>query len=167
MLSACSTKTLPPAKWIYEKDAIELTLQGDFMLNLDQGKAHTLYLCIYQLTDPNVFNQFSEDRTGLYKLLDCQLFDASVAASKRLILHPGEKRTLLLDRAEEARYLAVVAGYYGIEKSRITRLVEIPVIIERKGFFFRTVTQKPGFLDMDLMLGPRQIITIEGTKTNG
>lgn len=165
-LTSCSVKQLPPAEWIYEEDAIRLKLQADFMLNLDQGKAHTLYICLYQLSDPNVFNQLSENREGLYKLLDCQLFDASAAASKRLIVHPGEKRTLILDRAEDAKYFALVAGYYGIERERITRLIEIPTVIEKKGWFFKTVVQKPGFLDVELILGPKQIITVGEFKHN-
>lgn len=159
-LVSCAPKVLPPPQWTYEKDAIKLHVAADPMLNLDDGKAHTLYVCIYQLKDPNGFNQLSSDQSGLYKLLDCQLFDQGVASSKRLIVHPGEDTTLVLDRAENAKYLAVVAGYYDIVKERITRLVEIPVIIEEKGFMAKE--RKPGLLDITLFLGPRQINKIEG-----
>ncbi len=161
-LASCSTKVLPPPQWNYEKDAIKLQVIADPMLNLDDGKAHTLYACIYQLKDPNGFNQLSGDQSGLYKLLDCKLFDQGVASSKRLIVHPGEDTILVLDRAENAKYLAVVAGYYDIIKERITRLIEIPVIIEEKGFISKERKQKPGLLDIKLFLGPQQIDKIEG-----
>jgi type VI secretion system VasD/TssJ family lipoprotein len=160
MLS-CAKKVIPPPQWTYEKDAVKIEIQADPLLNFDNGKAHTLYLCLYQLSDPNAFNQLSGDRDGLYQLLDCKLFDAGVAASKRLIVNPGDKSTVVMDRAENAKYFAVVAGYYHIEKERITRLVEFPVILEEKGFLSKERIQKPGVLDVVLVLGPEQIEKIE------
>ncbi|WDP92868.1 MAG: type VI secretion system lipoprotein TssJ [Desulfobacter sp.] len=161
-LFSCAKKELPPPQWAYEKDAIKVQVKADPMLNLDSGKAHTLYVCVYQLKDPNGFNQLSGDQSGLYKLLECRLFDGSVASSKRVIVNPGDDTALLMDRAENAKYLAVVAGYYGIVKERITRLVEIPVVIEEKGFIAKERKQKPGPLNITLFLGPEQIEKIEG-----
>ncbi len=161
-LFACASKILPPPEWVYEKGGIKLQVVADPMLNLDDGKAHTLHVCIYQLKDPNGFNQLVNDQSGLYKLLECKLFDQGVASSKRLIINPGEDTTLILDRAENAKYLAVVAGYYGIVKERITRLVKIPVLIEEKGFFLKSKKQKPGLLDITLVLGSEQIDEIKG-----
>ena len=163
-LFSCAKKALPPPQWAYEKDAIKIQVKADPLLNLDNGKAHTLFVCVYQLKDPNGFNQLSGDQSGLYKLLECRLFDAGVATSKRLIVNPGEQTTLMMDRAENAKYLAVIAGYYGIVRDRITRLIEIPVIVEEKGFFSKERTQKPGFLDITLFLGPEQIEKIEGLE---
>jgi type VI secretion system VasD/TssJ family lipoprotein len=162
VLFSCSKKVLPPPQWGYEKDAIKMQIAADPMLNLDNGKAHTLYVCIYQLKDPNGFNQLSGDPSGLYKLLDCKLFDRGVASARRLIVNPGKDNTLMMDRAENAKYLAVVAGYYGIVKERITRLVKIPVVIEEKGFFLKSKKQKPGLLDITLVLGSEQIDEIKG-----
>ena len=159
---SCAKKTLPPPQWTYEKDAVKVEIQADPLLNQDDGKAHTLSLCLYQLRDPNGFNQLSGDREGLYRLLECKLFDPGVASSKRLIVNPGETTTLVMDRAENAKYLAVAAGYYTIEKERITRLIDIPIIIEEKGFLSRERKQKPGMLDATLLLGPEQIEKIEG-----
>lgn len=162
VLFSCAAKVLPPPQWSYEKDAIKLGIIADPLLNLDDGTAHTLHVCVYQLKDPNGFNQLANDPDGLYKLLDCGVFDQSVAASKRLIVNPGEKTTLVLDRAENAKYLAIVAGYYGLLKDRITRLVEIPVIISEEGVFAKKRKNIPGRLDVSVFLGPQQIDKIEG-----
>lgn len=161
MLS-CAKKMLPPPQWTYEKDAVKIEIQADALLNQDNGKAHTLSLCLYQLHDPNGFNQLSQDRDGLYRLLECKLFDGGVASSKRLIVNPGETTTLVMDRAENAKYLAVAAGYYTLEAQRITRLIDIPVVIEEKGFISKEKKQKPGMLDVILVLGADQIEKIEG-----
>lgn len=166
LLFSCSGKVLPPPDWTYEKEAIKLGIVADPMLNLDDGKAHTLYVCVYQLKDPNGFNQLSNDQSGLYKLLDCKLFDQGVAVSKSIVMHPGEETSIVLDRAENAKYLGITAGYYDISKERITRLVKIPVVIEEKGMFGKKKKKKPGLLDIKLLLGPQQIEKIEG-NTNG
>lgn len=157
LVGACSSQPLPPPKWSYEKDAIEVHLKADPKLNFDDGVAHTLLVCLYQLKDPNAFNQLSDDTDGVYKLLECGLFDAGVATSKRLIVHPGKDVTVTLDRAEGAKYVAAVAGYYVLQKERMIRLFDIPVVVEKKGFIKSTKISKPGLLKIELELGPSQI----------
>lgn len=157
VMTACASQPLPQPEWAYEKDGIQIHLQADARLNFDDGVPHTLVLCIYQLRDPNTFNQLSEDTEGIYKLLECSLFDPSVATAKRLIVHPSQDMTVNLDRAEGAKYLAVVAGYYMLQKQRMTRLYEIPVKIETKGFIKRTKIAKPDRLVLSLHLGPDQL----------
>lgn len=157
LLAGCASQPLPQPEWTFEKDAIQIHLMADPKLNFDDGVPHTLVLCIYQLRDPNTFNQLSEDTDGIYKLLGCTLFDGSVATAKRLIVHPGQDMNVKLDRAEGAKYVAVAAGYYVLQKERMVRLYEIPVAIETKGFIKRTKLSKPGLLNIELPLGPSQI----------
>ena len=154
---SCASRPLAPPEWRYEKDAIQLHLKTDFQLNLHEGTPHTLLVCVYQLRDPNTFNQLAGDNNGLYKLLECGLFDASVAGSERLIIHPGQDLTFRLNRAEGAKYVAIVAGYYLLHKERIIRLFDIPVIVEKKGWIKRTKISKPSLLNIELTLGPQQI----------
>lgn len=154
---SCASLPLAPPEWRYEKEAIQLHLKADFQLNLHEGTPHTLLICVYQLRNPNIFNQLAGDNNGLYKLLECGLFDSSVAGSERLIIHPGQDLTFRLNRAEGARYIAIVAGYYSLHKERIIRLFDIPVIIEKKGWIKRTKILKPGPLNIELTLGPKQI----------
>jgi type VI secretion system VasD/TssJ family lipoprotein len=157
-VSACASQPVsPPSEWRYEKVAIHLNLKADPQLNLYEGNPHTLLLCIYQLRDPNAFNQLTEDEDGLYKLLECSRFDSSVANSKRLIVHPGQDLTTDLDRAEGAKYVAIVAGYYLIQKEGMIRLYDIPWYVEKKGFIMQTKVAKPAALSIDLVLGSQQI----------
>jgi type VI secretion system VasD/TssJ family lipoprotein len=154
---SCAAKQLPPPKLEFAEDAITIKVKADPQLNLSDGKPHTLMVCVYQLKDPNGLNQLAGDKDGLYRLLECGLFDASVAGAKKLIVQPGQDITFNLDRAEGAKYVAFAAGYYVIEKERIVRLHEIPVVIEKKGFIKRTKIKKLGILEIDLRLGPQQI----------
>lgn len=157
MVSCASQPVSPPSEWRYEKEAVHVHLKADPQLNLYQGNPHTLLLCIYQLADPNAFNQLSQDENGLYKLLECANFDSSVANSKRLIVHPGQEMTTKLDRAEGAKYVAVVAGYYTVERKGMVRLYDIPWYVEKSGFLGQNKVAKPGPLEIDLKLGSQQI----------
>jgi hypothetical protein len=124
---SCAAQQLPPPESEYEKDAIKINVKADPQLNLSDGKPHTLLVCVYQLNDPNGFNQLADDQEGLYRLLECDLFDGSAA------------------------------GYYQIERERVLRLYEIPVVIETKGLIRRSKRKKLDSLEVDLELGSQQI----------
>ncbi len=151
----------PPAAWKYEEGAITLNLKALPELNLYEDTAHTLYLCVYQLSNPNTYKLLSQDEAGLTKLLSCQRLDSTVASFQSVILQPGEKKTLLLDRAEGAKYVAVVAGYYQLTPGKVAKLFEIPVVIEKKGFIKKKILTKPGTLKVELLLGPYGIKKVE------
>jgi type VI secretion system VasD/TssJ family lipoprotein len=155
--SCASQPVPPPSEWRYEKEAIHLNFIADPQLNLYDGEAHTLLVCVYQLRDPNAFNQLTEDEDGLYKLLECSRFDSSVVSSQRLFVQPRQSFTDTLDRAEGARYVAVVAGYYVVQKEGMVRLFDVPWYVETKGLIRRTKMAKPGPLNIDLVLGSEQI----------
>jgi type VI secretion system VasD/TssJ family lipoprotein len=162
-LSCASAPPILPTEWRYEKDAVKLTLQADPQLNLYNNMAHTLQLCVYQLKDPNGFNQFTETEEGLYKLLEGSKFDPSVANFKRLNMSPGQSTPFIMDRAEGAKYIGVTAGYATIQKDRITRLISIPEIIVEEGSGFKKQrVSKPQILNLKLRLGPQQIEDVKG-----
>lgn len=157
-MGACAPKTIPSPQWLYEENAIELTFQADSQLNQYNDTAHTLQLCIYQLKNPNGFNQLLESEDGLYKLLECGMFDGSVANYRSLIVSPGERQSVMLDRAEGAKYIGIAAGYADLQRDRITRLLQIPTVIVKEGSIFRKQKiAKPDTLKSVLRLGPHQV----------
>lgn len=169
VLSCATQSTLPPPERAYKSDAIRLHLKADPKLNFHDGMPHTLHVCVYQLRDPNAFNQLANDNDGLYELLECNLFDA-VVSSKSLTVRPGQDLKVTLDRAEGAKYVAVVAGYYLIRKKRIVRLFKIPVLQKRKGVLWLTKYSELGDLEITLPMGPKQIQPFDekdgGSSTN-
>jgi type VI secretion system VasD/TssJ family lipoprotein len=157
LFAACASKPVPPPDWGYEKDALQMTLKADARLNLDDGAPHTLVLCTYQLKDPITFNQLTEDMEGISKLLGCGMFDASVTTARRVTVQPGQELSIMLDRAPDTKYVAVVAGYYTLHKERMIRLYDIPVVVQESGLVRRTKSARPGPLTIHLNLGPLQI----------
>jgi type VI secretion system VasD/TssJ family lipoprotein len=146
--------TVIPAEWTFAKDAIRLHLNGDPQLNLYQGRAHTLLVCIYSLKDSKAFTQLADKKDGIPKLLECGRFHPSVTQAKRLVIQPGKDVVESLDRPEGARYVGVAAGYYDLRKERAVRFFPIPVTQEKRG---NTLILKPGVFDQRLTLGPHQI----------
>jgi type VI secretion system VasD/TssJ family lipoprotein len=166
LVFSCASSPPSPPDWKYEKDAVTIQFRADQQLNERDGMAHTLLICVYQLRDPNTFNQYAGNTEGLTKLLECSLFDGSAVGSKRVILYPGQEQTILMDRAEGAKYLALVGGYFQLRTGGIVRLVDLPVIVEEKGWFRRTKISKPGPLVLEVTLGSQQIERIEARKKN-
>lgn len=163
LLNACAPKAVVSPQWLYEKDALKLTLQADPELNMYNNEAHTLQLCIYQLKEPNGFNQLTQSEDGLYTLLGCTMFDGSVANYQSFIISPGKQQTIMIDRAEGAKYIGLAAGYADIQKDRVTRLIDIPVVVVKEGGVFRKqMVAKPDSLNAVLRLGPHQIETGTG-----
>lgn len=164
LISSCA-KQPPPSipvetKPTYTEKFISVQLKADSQLNLYGGSSHALHLCLYQLSDPNAFNQLSENEMGIGKLLACDRVDVGpplpgAANAKKLIVQPGEMQNLELDRAEGAKYVGVVAGYYGqMQKRQVTRLYTIPTSEEREQGVV-VIRQKP--LRINLFLGPQAL----------
>lgn len=160
-LWACKSAPPPVPDWPFEKDAIRIQVRADRDLNYHDETPHTLLLCIYQVRDTGSFNQLGRTEQGIYKLLECEPYDANVTTVKRLIVHPEEQTTLMLDRWSGTRHLGIVAGYFQLDRNRITRVAHVPVITQEHGVFKKTRTAHPGHLDIILDLGPQRIQGIQ------
>ena len=135
----------------FRKDDISILIKADPQLNRYQNNAHALFLCVYQLKDPNGFNQLAEEDDGLAKLLECGRFDGSVANAKRLVVQPGQELKEMRDRAEGARYLGIASGYYGTGKEKMTHLAPL-ANVAGKGVSGTTIRME---------LGPYEITNVQ------
>lgn len=145
--------------WSFQPGGIVMALKADRSLNLYDDKPHTVVLCVYQLSDPSKFNDLLKTSQGVIGLLPCERFDPSVASTQKLIVYPGEERTLKLDRAEKARFVGVVAGYYEISPPQVARLFPIDWEERTEGWvpLFKDTYREPVPLVVNLLLGPREI----------
>lgn len=163
LLFSCSSKPeiIKPPEWGYEKDAIQLHFSGDPALNLYQKNAHSLVVCVYHLKDLNGINQLMDEKGGLSKLLECGRFDPGVTYSRRLVVQPNRELHETLDRTDGAKHVAVVAGYYKLQKETSVRSFPIPITGERVK---KTLVQKPGKMNLELYFGPQEIRAVEEPK---
>ena len=123
-----------PDSWIFERRAILLRVQSVAALNRYQDRAHTLLLGIYQLSDPNGFNTMRASKEGLQELLGKERFDASggILAAEKRVIRPDRAEVIILDRAEAAQYVGIVAGYFDLIPERVSYLIRIPAVQDDK-----------------------------------
>lgn len=139
---------LPPQpEWPFEAQAIRLRYQADPDLNQEDDAPHAILLVVYQMKDINAFNDRLKTAPGLRTLLDGGMFDPAVTAADRIFIQPGTEDFALFDRAAGTKWLAVVAGYYGLQGPAMARAAALP---QGNG---------QGFMEacVDLALGAREI----------
>ena len=158
LCSCAATPPPPPPVPPYPllRDGIRLRLKADHQLNQTDDVPHALLLCLYQLRDRSLFDQLAASEDGIYQLLDCQPFSDSVTAVKRLFIQPGQDLTFIMDRQAGTRSLGIVAGYAVLDKNRMIRVADVPVIVSEDG---KSATA--GELNLILDLGSQQIAAIE------
>jgi type VI secretion system VasD/TssJ family lipoprotein len=155
--SACA-KTVKKADWHFQKEAIQFHIKADHKLNLYNGREHTLYVCFYQLHEAKALERTAQDTRGLYTLLECKLFDESVVSADSDVIHAGENISLTFDRAEGAKYVAVVAGYSGtLNDDRVLRVFKVPTYEKCESYFNSEYRCVPCSMEIQLDLGPNQI----------
>jgi len=167
-LSACppALQVKPGTDWSFEPNAIRVNLTADRDLNYYDRGPHTVVVWVYQLSNPNKFNQLADDQQGLIKLLEGGQFDPSVGDFKREFVQPGRSVTMTLDRAEGAKYVGLVVGYYALNREGAARLSAIPVVQVAQGTM---LISKPARIAMDVYLGSQSIekasvVPVEGQQ---
>ncbi|WP_243311400.1 type VI secretion system lipoprotein TssJ [Fundidesulfovibrio agrisoli] len=145
--------------WSYAPKALELTLTADPFLNEYGGAAHPLDVCVYQLASPAAFKDLAASPTGVSSLVECREFDSSVVGAQRVKVQPGSSETLRLDRAENARFVAVACAYYDQNQGRTTRIYEIPLNANTSGWFWwKETNYEAGKLTRKILLGKTGIL---------
>lgn len=130
VLGGCAaqpTITVAPDAWQFERRAIHLQIKADPALNQAYGQAHTLVLGVFQLKDPASFTSLGALREGALQLLAKGFVDDTVADFTRVTVAPGETRDVWLDRAAQAQYLGVIAGYYKLNVQTDVHSFGLPV----------------------------------------
>ena len=153
--------TLGEVKWSFWPDGVSLRIKSGTRLNEFEGKSHTVSVCVYQLSNANIFQNLSKQKDGVITLLNCKSFDKSVASFNRAIVEPGKTVDLVLDRAEGAQFVGLAAGYFELKPDKSVKLVEIPVDVVEKGVFTTDTYRRPAPLNLDLLLGPQYIENVE------
>jgi type VI secretion system VasD/TssJ family lipoprotein len=144
-------------KWTYLPGGLILNVKADNELNPFEGFSHNLMLCVYQLSGPDLFQELAAGIGGIRKMLECAPFDPTVVHVARHFIFPGEEAALVMDRAEGARYVGLVAGYNDIQPGMVTTLYAFPVSENSKGWSPWSKVYNPGILTVDILLDTHSI----------
>lgn len=163
-VSTSAKKEPDPARTFGPK-GIEIKIAASGLLNAHNDEPHALVMLVYQLDNINSFKQLTKDESGIEKLLQKEKFDPSVLSIDQLVIEPGDNKTFLLDRAENTKWVGIVAGYYSLSPGLVSRFYEIPVKVEKTGVYgFRKTEAKLGHLSVNLNLGPGSLNEMEAKK---
>jgi hypothetical protein len=108
---------------------------------------------VYQLDRRDAFDLRKSSREGIDNLLQCAVFDKSVKSATRIFLQPGETAMHILDRAEGARFVGIVCGYFESGPERSAQLWQIPFSQKELGLIWTTTLYSAGDLALSLHLG--------------
>jgi len=148
--------------WSHADDAVVVEVTAEKMLNVFDGISHTLALNVVQAGETNAIQALVKDPARLQ--LAMQTGDAPGTASfERFVIEPGTFRTIRIDRAEKARYVAVIAAYYQGATARNARMFRVGVDVKTEGLVVKTRTAKPSPLAIRMRLGPSALAFAEAT----
>ncbi|MDR2162159.1 MAG: type VI secretion system lipoprotein TssJ [Desulfovibrio sp.] len=150
-----------PTKVIWQADPqglrLRITTSGD--LNKQDGVPLGLSLCLYQLGDKVRFEALAQTASGLDSLLDCAVDKADARSAKEFLLQPGQSLEMTLERAEQAKYLAVVAGYFHLKPDLSTFVFPYLLHSETEGWipFFRDTVYSAAQMDIIINLNETSV----------
>ncbi|MDE3224401.1 MAG: type VI secretion lipoprotein TssJ [Nitrospirota bacterium] len=145
-------------QWTYGSNAITVEVKPDPNLNLFGGQPHTLALGVYQTADPNAFISLLNDPAAIGKLFATGYASAGTLGFTRYIIEPGKPKTITVDRAQNAKYVGIVAGYFKLDPPNTARLFQIPVVVKTSGWIIHTRVASPGNVVINLLLGTEQLV---------
>jgi len=145
---------VPQVQWTFAAKAIEIRFKADPSLNSYDGEPHTLAVAVYQMSDPSVYLGYGANRDKLTEIMDAHRFDPSITSFQQVFLQPGEERVIRFDRAENSRFVGIVAGYFQSDPDQTTRLFEVPVVVTPGK---DSVLAAPGTLNINIFAGRNMI----------
>lgn len=141
--------------WDFDAQALVFRFTSPEQLNLQDGKPHTLYLRVFQLSDVKVFNDIRRSQSGLRELLTEQDIDSSILSHHELIVEPNESEILKIDRLKETRFVAIVTGYFNLDVAESVRVFEVPAVANRVDDLNLTASDFMPFQDPEAPDGAR------------
>ncbi|AJX34515.1 type VI secretion system lipoprotein TssJ [Burkholderia oklahomensis] len=151
-------------RWDYMPDALRIDIDASPRLNEYLNAPHTLLLTIFQTADAQAFRNLADDPDRLRATLAAGGTATGVIQTTRYVVSPGARVALSIDRAQQARYIGIVAGYYDADGPRSMRLYDVPLQIDKRGWFSPTYRAAPRMLELKLRLGAQSITDARETR---
>ena len=140
-------------EWAYQKEGIWLQLASDQQLNTYNNEPHTLVMGIYQLSETQSFFKLLSDQGQITKDLLTGQTGKQVVQFDRYVISPGKATVLKLDRAQGAKFIGMIAGYYDFNAENAARLFRVPVNMQSHGIISTTYKAEPAILAVRLVFG--------------
>lgn len=147
--------------WEFAENAILIELDADPRLNDHGGEAHTLVLGVYQMEDSATFYKLVADASLLAKGLESGKGGDGFVQFVRYVVTPGQRTILSATRAQKAKFVGIVAGYYHMNAATSTRLFEVPLTVISDGLVTKKYKAAPATLVLRLNLGAEGVVNAQ------
>jgi type VI secretion system VasD/TssJ family lipoprotein len=147
--------------WEFAKDGLMIEVAAEPNLNQYRNEAHTLLLGVYQMEDSAAFYKMIADPAALAQSLGGGKGNDAFVQFTRYVVVPGQHSILILDRAQKAKFIGVVAGYYQMSGPTSARLFEVPLTISSEGLVSKTWKAAPAQLAARMSFGADGILNAE------
>jgi hypothetical protein len=117
---------------------------------------------VIQAQNVSTLSKLLSSPVGLKSLFSAAGAQDEILKVDRYAAMPGQSTTLHIDRNENTRYVAIVAGYYPFPQKQHMVLVAIPVATESQGWWHPTWKAKLSPLNLSLLLGSSSINNFSG-----
>ena len=116
--------------WNAEPGGLYLVITSSNDLNFHENVPLGLTLCLFQMEDKNSFDNLSKSTDGFEVLRECSATAAGAVVARELHIQPGQRKDLVLDRAEKAKYLGVIANYAHLDPEKSVAV--FPYLMQEK-----------------------------------
>lgn len=144
--------------------AITLNVTAEPGLNTWNWMANSCTLLVIQAQDTSSLKTLLSNPTQLKNAFAGTVDMDGLLKVDRYAAMPGQLATLHIDRSENTRQLAIVAGYYPFPKKQHMVMLAIPVISYRQGWWVPADELTLAPLTIDITLGSRSITRLNGAN---
>lgn len=146
----------------FARAAIILEIQTDPDLNSVHGTASSCTLLVIQAQKASTLNKLLSNPFALKSLFSAAGAQDEILKIDRYPAMPGQSVTLHIDRSENTRYVAIVAGYYPFPQKQHMMLMEVPVMTSSSGWWNETWQAYLAPIAIKLRLGSNSISQFDG-----
>jgi type VI secretion system VasD/TssJ family lipoprotein len=161
-ITATKEQAMKQAPAPFAQGAISLDIQTDPDLNAWHDVANSCTVLLVQAQKSSTLDKLLSNPFALKGLFSAAGAQDDILKVDRYAAMPGQRTTLHIDRSENTRYIAIVAGYYPFPKKQHMAVVAIPVNRESHGWWNPVWQAHLAPLSLQLRLGREAITQIQG-----
>ncbi|WP_434524863.1 type VI secretion lipoprotein TssJ [Photorhabdus asymbiotica] len=146
-------QAIEQARPIYASNAIRLKMTADPQLNVFNNMPNSCTILIAQAEKREQLDKLLANPTLLRNLFAGTGATENILQLDNYVMMPGQSVSLHIDRAEQARYIALISGYYPAPDSAHVRVLSLPLRLEQRGWWNKSWNAEFVPMNIDLMLG--------------
>ncbi|AIR61114.1 type VI secretion protein [Cedecea neteri] len=163
-LQATEKQAIEQVKAPFAPGAITVQLMADPDLNTLNGIANSCTVLVIQANKAETLAQLFSTPLTLKNMFRAAGSHDDILKIDRYAAMPGQSATLHIDRSENTRFLAIVAGYYPFPQSQHMAIVPVPVASTNSGWLMPAWQAHLAPVTLDIRLGSDSITQFSGAE---